>query len=308
MSSLVPHRWPAASVLPLIVAILLVGCAQQAAFPAGSPTAGVSATDAASTASPSATSLASPSASAAPRTSPAAGAAPYNFPLLPPGSTLPSEAFCAAHVQRSAFEPRPDNNAANARVPTSGQIAALSPWNGAMGLDPRADQLRQQMTGRFTGTTDEILQWVACKWGVPVNVVRAQAVVESHWHQNQQGDKSYNQSDCPPGTWNGISCYQSYGILQIKYKYYASAWPMSRDDTAFSAEYMYGMIRTCYEGWTTYLHDRTPQPGYAPYAAGDLWGCLGRWYSGGWYDQGAIDYIAKVKTAYNQKVWTTPGF
>jgi hypothetical protein len=138
--------------------------------------------------------------------------------------------------------------------------------------------------------------------------VRAEAVIESYWRQSQRGDMSTNQSDCPPGTWNGSSCYQSYGILQIKYKYFASAWPMSRDDTAFSAEYVYGMVRTCYEGWTTYLHDRTPQPGYAPYGAGDLWGCLGRWFSGSWYDQGAIDYIARVKAAYNQKTWTSPGF
>ncbi len=177
-----------------------------------------------------------------------------------------------------------------------------------MGLDPRADRLRQQMTGRFTGTTDEILQWVACKWGVPVNIVRAQAVIESYWRQSQQGDKTTNQSACPPGTWNGSSCYQSYGILQIKYMFNVSAWPMSRDDTAFSAEYMYGMMRVCYEGWTTYLHSRTPQPGYAPYGAGDLWGCLGRWFSGSWYDQGAINYIARVKAAYNQKTWRSSGF
>ncbi len=237
-----------------------------------------------------------------------AGAQPYNFPLLPPGAALPSEAFCAAHVQRSTFEPRPGNQAANTRVPTSGQMAALSPWDASMGLAPKADQLRQQMTGRFTGTTDEILQWVACKWGVPVDVVRAEAVIESYWRQSQQGDTTSVQSDCPPGTWNGASCDQSYGILQIKYKYFGGAWPMSRDDTAFSAEYVYGMIRTCYEGWTTYLSDRAPLSGYAPYKAGDLWGCLGRWYSGDWYSQGAIDYIAKVKAAYNQKTWRAQGF
>jgi hypothetical protein len=227
---------------------------------------------------------------------------------LAPGATLPSEAFCAAHIQRASFEPRPANATANARIPTSAQIAALSPWNDSVGLDSRADQLRLHMTGNFSGTTDEILQWVACVWGVPVDVVRAEAVVESYWNQSQLGDLSTTQSDCPPGTWNGSSCYQSYGILQIKYKYFASAWPMSRDDTAFSAEFVYGQIRACYEGWTTYLNDRTPLPGYPTYHAGDLWGCVGRWFSGSWYDQGAIDYIAKVKAAENQKLWLTPGF
>lgn len=252
------------------------------------------------------TTTAAPTATAT--TAPTGGSSPYNFPLLAPGAALPSEAFCAAHIQRSSWEPRPANTTANHTVPTSAQLAGLAPWGAAIGLDPRADQLRQQMTGNFTGTTDEILQWVACKWGVPVDVVRAEAVIESNWRQSQQGDQTGDQSVCPPGIWNGSSCYQSYGILQIKYQYNVSAWPMSRDDTAFSAEYTYGMIRTCYEGWTTYLRDMTPQPGYPSYHAGDLWGCLGRWYSGGWYDQGAIDYIANVKAVYDQKPWLASGF
>ncbi|HEX4714210.1 MAG TPA: hypothetical protein VH164_04715 [Ktedonobacteraceae bacterium] len=60
--------------------------------------------------------------------------------------------------------------------------------------------------------------------------------------------------------------------------------------------------------WTTYLNGRTPLPGYARYHAGDIWGCLGRWYSGGWYDQGAVNYIQKVKTALAQKAWLEAGF
>jgi hypothetical protein len=109
-------------------------------------------------------------------------------------------------------------------------------------------------------------------------------------------------------TGDGSGCYQSYGILQIKWYYFQDTWPMSQDDTAFNAEYMYGMIRACYEGWTTYLEQGTPLPGYPRYAAGDLWGCIGRWYSGWWYTQGAVDYIASVKAALAQKVWLSPGF
>ncbi len=83
---------------------------------------------------------------------------------------------------------------------------------------------------------------------------------------------------------------------------------MIHDDTAFAAEYMYGVIRTCYEGWTTYLRQDQPLPGYPAYHAGDLWGCIGRWYSGQWYDQGAVDYIAKVKAALAQQTWKQAGF
>src|SRR6185437_11716667 len=154
---------------------------------------------------------------------------------LPPGSILPSESTCAARIAPSSFEPRPDNYTANHQVPTAAQIANLQPWNPLIGMDSKSDSLRKQITGNYTGTTDEILQWVACKWGIDVNIVRAEAVTESNWHQSQLGDYTNNQSPCPPGTWNGSGCYQSYGILQIKYTYFKTEWPMSRQDTAFNA-------------------------------------------------------------------------
>lgn len=221
------------------------------------------------------------------------------FTTLLSGAQLPSEAGCAVRVHRSSWEPRPDNYAANHRVPTAQQIAGLAPWGPG-----------RQITGNFTGTTDEILQWVSCKWGIDVNIVRAQAIAESNWHQNQRSDQTNDASLCPPGTWNGTSCYQSYGILQIKYVDSKTAWPMSRDDTAFNAEYTYRSIRGCYEGWTTYsyLYDRTPVVGYPRYHPGDIWGCVGSWYSGSWYDQGALAYIKSVKMYMANKQWLQPGF
>ncbi len=241
---------------------------------------------------------------------PRPGVSPTASSLLPPGAKLPSEVICTSRVHRSSWEPRPDNATANHQVPTTQQIAGMEPWGPSIGFDPKADTLRKQITGDFTGTTDEIFQWVACKWGISADIVRAEAIVESHWHQNQVGDWTTDSSSglCPPGTWNGEGCYQSYGILQIKYVYNKSAWPMSRYDTAFNAEYMYGVIRTCYEGWTTYLYDRTPTVGYPRYHAGDLWGCIGRWYSGGWYDQDALQYIASVKAQLASKEWLELGF
>lgn len=226
----------------------------------------------------------------------------------PPGAVLPTEAQCAASIKRSSFEPRPQNAQANQTVPTAQQIAALAPWDAKMGQNPLADSLRKQISGNFTGTTDEVLQWAACKWGIDPNIARAEAVIESTWMQSQRGDYTSDQTACPPGTWDGQGCYQSYGILQVKYIYFQSAWPMMRTDTAFNAEFMYGIIRACYEGWTTYLSQRTPLPGYPPYHAGDIWGCIGRWFSGGWYDQGAVDYIQKVKTAMANKAWLQAGF
>jgi len=43
--------------------------------------------------------------------------------------------------------------------------------------------LLPRVDGRFTGTTDEIFQWAACKWGLPDNLIRADAVIESTWFE-----------------------------------------------------------------------------------------------------------------------------
>ena len=230
------------------------------------------------------------------------------FTTLPPGTVLPSEQVCAARVKRSSWEPRPDNTKANQHVPTQQQIDQVAPWGPAIGVDPKADALRKQITGNFRGTTNEILQWGACKWGIDENIIRAEAIVKFNWRQSYVGDYTTDQHFCPSGTWDGHGCYQSYGMLQLKYYYFQGTWPISRDDTAFNVEYVYGVIRTCFEGWTTYLNDRTPLPGYPRYHAGDIWGCIGRWYSGGWYDQGALNYIQKVKSALAEKNWLQPGF
>jgi autotransporter family porin len=83
---------------------------------------------------------------------------------------------------------------------------------------------------------------------------------------------------------------------------------MSGDDTAFNVDYVYSYIRACYEGWISYLFEKIPVSGYPPYQAGDIWGCIGSHFSGGWYDQDAIYYINKVKTSLANEVWLHSGF
>ncbi len=90
-----------------------------------------------------------------------------HFSTLPPGAALPSDAACAAQVRPMA-ERRPINN-----VPNHTKGAAVS------GL--------ARVTGNFTGTTDEIIEWVACKWGIDEDIVRAQIAKESWWHQDAAG-------------------------------------------------------------------------------------------------------------------------
>ena len=61
----------------------------------------------------------------------------------------------------------------------------------------------------------------------------------------------------------------------------------------------------CFEGMDTWMND--VERG-REYSAGDLWGCLGAWFSGRWYTGGADEYIAAVQSYLAQRVWTTSGF
>jgi len=55
-------------------------------------------------------------------------------------------------------------------------------------LPAEANPYAAYVTGGFVGTTDEIIQWGAAKWGIPVDWVRAQYVKESWWNQTTRGD------------------------------------------------------------------------------------------------------------------------
>jgi hypothetical protein len=111
------------------------------------------------------------------------------FSLLPVGSwsSLPSDAQCAAAVHSSSWEPRSENRQQNTTMPAPGAMAAsfaARPRDRGETYNPRWDSwLLPRVDGRFTGTTDEILQWAACKWGLPDNLLRADAVIESTWFQ-----------------------------------------------------------------------------------------------------------------------------
>jgi len=214
-----------------------------------------------------------------------AGAAPVAggyFQVLPPGSALPSEADCAARVRRSAWEPRADNYAAN-HASVSNTLANFSQFTGAWN-----GQYRPRINGNFHGTTDEIIQFYACKWGWSDNLVRAEAVIESTWRQSTVGDG---------GT--------SYGLMQVRYLYHpnvngtkcksctGSSWPNSANSTAFNVDLFLAEMRGCYDGMEPYLGN----------TRGDEWGCIGSWFSGAWRTSSSLNYISKVQGALNNKAW-----
>lgn len=225
------------------------------------------------------------------------------FAMVEPGGRLPGERECAQRVERNGWEPRPDNDTPNHQVPDHEQLSRLTRWGPLGGLNPHADSLRKRITGNFTGTTDEIIQWVACKWGFDEDIIRAQSITESHWHQHILIGGITDRSLCPPETWDGRQCTRFFGMLQVSYTHFRSAWPMMYAYTAFSLEFAVAVMRTCYEGWTDYAYAHIPSHSYPRYSAGDIWGCVGFWYSGWWYSTDSFPYIHSVKDHLKNRDW-----
>jgi len=93
------------------------------------------------------------------------------------------------------------------------------------------------------------------------------------------------------------------GILQVKGAdlppTHPGTWPYAYQSTAFNVDYAYGVWRACFEGKETWLKNG--------YHAGDLWGCIGRWFSGDWYGI-SLNYIAGVKKQLANKDWLYSDF
>jgi hypothetical protein len=250
------------------------------------------------------TTTAAPTTTKAPVTTSATTLPPTGsgrFTLAPVGAALPSDQQCASRV-RPAAETRPENAAANATRGT------------------RANTTYPRVTGAFTGTTDEIIQWTACKWGIDEDWVRAQIVNESYWRQSALGDFTSSANACAPGfpignypaQYNGDSehrnqCPESIGLGQVRWLYHQSAFVDGNAvaSSAYNLDYTYAVWRECYEGRFGWLND--VERG-ATYAAGDAKGCLGVWFSGRWYTQAAVDYIGRFDQTLAARTWEQPGF
>jgi hypothetical protein len=202
----------------------------------------------------------------------------------------------ARKVQKTAHEPKPQNTEENQRVPTKAELKLFHERSG----DPLGTQWMpygKYVTGHYRGTTDDIIEWAAYKWGLPEDLLRAVAVKESTWDMDQLGD------------WDGER-YDSFGIFQVRRPYHCCL-PFSRDSTAFNADYYGAIIRAYYDGKQTWLND----PDIAPdngqkYKAGDLWGSVGAWYSGRWHTEDSeLNYVAPIKEIMRVRTWETdPNF
>ena len=195
-----------------------------------------------------------------------------------------SDKRAAKLVHHSRFEPRPANRPATHAVPTAAQLRAFR----AQSEMPYA----RYVTGHFSGTTDEVIQWAARKWGFKPDLLRAVATVESWWRMSTVGD-------------NG----DSFGLLQVRRAYHCRGTRVCglfRRDAALNADYWASIVRTYYDGRQPWLN--TVAGNGARYAAGDLWGSIGAWFSGRWHDGGAESYVAAVKDYMAKRIWRTRDF
>jgi autotransporter family porin len=214
---------------------------------------------------------------------------------LPPGASLPSSKACRDKVlaTTNAWEPRPENRTANNTTGGSVRVridGASSAYNA---------KYAGRVRGNFTGTTHQILRWAACKWGLDEDITKARTVAESYWRQSQLGDQETSSSTCNL-IGKSAPCWTSYGVLQVKGTVHEGTYPTAQRSTSFNADYASAWQRACFDGDFTWLRNG--------YRAGDVWGCVGAWYSGNWYDAGAVSYIARVKDHLAKQVWEQPGF
>jgi hypothetical protein len=252
---------------------------------------------------------------------------PASAPATPPDTTALSDAWraagsngiftplsdaTAATAVVAAPETRPTNAAANQDVPTSAQLqafrSALDPW----GRTPvQANPYYAYVTGDFTGSTDEIIQWAAAKWGVPVDWLRAEYMHESRWCDSQLGDlatvtptvySEYPPQARVPGT---DEVYESMGISQVKWipdgSVGAGTEPLRWESTAFNVDYQAANVRFYYDdpngvraSW------RDPS-----YQAGQAWNSIGGWYNPyPWGNSGQLSYVQQVQQQLVNRTWT----
>lgn len=231
----------------------------------------------------------------------------------PPGTPPLSDAAAAALVTPQP-ENRPANRAANDYVPTDAQLAAFHAAQDRARDDGSFDPLTRYVTGRpgiRDPSTDDLIQWVSHKWGIPTNWIRAELVVESNWSQSQLGDartvdRARYLAYPPFSRVRGREVvYESLGIAQVKWLPSEGVGigtePLRWESTAFNLDYYAATLRYYYDGYATWA-----APGYH---AGEAWNSVGAWFSPTpWGNAGAALYIAKVKAALASRPWTRRGF
>ena len=135
---------------------------------------------------PTPTGVPSPSPSPAPTSTPTPLAHLGN---IPPGGTIPDETVCATLADQSNFpETTPSNvdDGSPAHWDSNNSIFVTPAYyyHNAGGQTPIPNSALQNVDGNYTGSTQDILRWAACKHGVDEDWVYAESNEEDGWFQD----------------------------------------------------------------------------------------------------------------------------
>lgn len=265
-------------------------------------------------------------------------------------TSLPSGPTCARLVRRSSWEPRPENYAQNHTKPDPAAVArslVARPRTAAGTYKAKWDSwLLPRVSGQFSGTTDEILQWAACKWGLPDNLLRAVAVRESTWFQglhyadgscywNRGCGDSFRAPDrasqiycdnlarfghdyqaetrstdgATPYVPQAGMCPRTFSILGVMSWWdpaWGFNWPANQNGTFPFARDSTAFAADYYGA--AIRGCLNGWQGTAHFTSVDLWGCVGLWYSGKWHDPKADAYARRVRNELAKHTWLRASF
>ena len=189
----------------------------------------------------------------------------------PTPSPSPSPSNCSTIPAYT--EIRPNNTPFNQ---TRGQPTDPNKFTGVESWRPYYEKIN----GACTGTTEQILEWAAKKWGFDqlgyVDLAKAMAVVETWWDQQAVGA-------------NG-----EVGILQVRPGW--PDWEKAQWSTAYAADYAMAVVRSHYDG-NSWLGHQTKGRLRDSVAA---WECGCAYNGGNWYATRVFEY-------YQSKPWQRPG-
>jgi hypothetical protein len=226
-----------------------------------------------------------------------------------------SDAQAAALVVPTA-ENRPGNTAANQYRPSNTELSTFlnneKDWNRE--LPVQDNPYFKYVTGGFSGTTDEIIQWGAAKWGIPADWLRAEYVLESYWNMSALGDLTSVANPLlypAQSRATGNQVYQSLGITQLKWNHPdqnntgIGTEPLRWKSTAFNVDYPAARVRFYFDnpqGLRSAWGDGT-------YSPCNNWLSLAGWYeSYPWNNSGQQSYVQSVQTILANRTWAQPGF
>jgi hypothetical protein len=222
----------------------------------------------------------------------------------------------AASCVLPAPEIHPANTPFNQHVPSSAELQAWLGTRDQWGrLPAQWNPYYRYVTGGFSGTTDEIIQWTAAKWGIPVDWLRAQYAQESVWFQQGLGDLEdvgpawyalYPPQARVPGTYE---VYETMGLSQIKWVPDGSAGagtePLRWESTSFSADYEAATIRFFYDD-PGHMRSNWKDLGYQP---GQAWNSVAAWFDPyPWGNSGQLAYVPIIQSQLVKQSWTKPYF